>query len=130
MSNQSQLFNLRYWNYRFNNYYYYAVSFYYNKCHHIINYYYNNYYYAIIHYYNDYYYYEILRMLLELLVRIFTSILKSRWNSIALVEPEYKRDIASCLIVATLSPCSPHHPHMSCIATSAHAIDSWKQENE
>ena len=111
MSNQSQLFNSRYWNYRFNNNNYYTVNYYYNKYHHIFNHYCNNYFYVIILYYNDYYYYDILRMLLELLVRIFTSILKTRWNSIALGEPEYEGDIASCSIVATLSPRSPHPPH-------------------
>ena len=94
MSNQSQLFNSRYWNYRFNNYYYYTVNYYYNKYYHIIHYYNNNYYNVIIHYYNDYYYYELLRMLLKLLARIFISILKLRWNSIVLREPEYEGELS------------------------------------
>ena len=81
MSNRSQ-FNSRYWNYRFN-----------NNCYFTVNYYYNNYY-VTIHYYNDYYYYEILRMLLKLLVRIFISILKLRWNSNALREPEYEGELS------------------------------------
>ena len=43
-------------------------------------------------------------MLLELLVCIFTSILRSRWNSIVLGEQEYEGDIASYLIVTILPP--------------------------
>ena len=91
MSNQSQSFNSRYWNYHLNNNYYHTVNYYYNKYHQIINYYNNNYYYAIIYHYNDYFYYEILRMLLKLLVRIFIIILKLRWNSIALRELEERK---------------------------------------
>ena len=94
MSSQSQSFNSRYWNYRFNNNHYHTVDYYYNKYHQINNYYNNNYYYVIIYHYNDYFYYEILRMLLKLLVRIFISILKLRWNSIALREPEYVGELS------------------------------------
>ena len=56
-------------------------------------------------------------MLLKLLVRIFIIILKSRWNSIALREPEYEGE---------LSPPFPRALPISlinCTAASARAID-------
>ena len=63
-------------------------------------------------------------MLLELLNCIFTSILRSRWNSIVLGEQEYEGDVASYLIVTILSQRPPHLSHMSCSATGACEIES------